>query len=54
MRFLLERKAIETLEAAITLPIAIVVMLTTINLGMVVYEQQAVQAAARPGRTWAV
>lgn len=49
MRFLLERKAIETLEAAITLPIALVVMLATINLGMVVYGQQAVQAAARHG-----
>ncbi len=49
MRFLFERKAIETLEAAITLPITIVVMLATINLGMVVYGQQAVQAAARHG-----
>jgi Flp pilus assembly protein TadG len=49
MRFLNARKAIETLEAAITLPIAILVMLATINLGMVVYGQQAVQAAARQG-----
>ena len=49
MRFLNARKAIETLEAAITLPIAILVMLATINFGMVVYGQQAVQAAARHG-----
>jgi len=43
------RRAIETLEAAITFPIAILVMLATVNLGMVVYGQQAVQAAARQG-----
>ncbi len=49
MRFLKARRAIETLEAAITFPIAILVMLATINLGMVVYGQQAVQAAARHG-----
>ena len=44
-----DQKAIETLEAAITFPIAILVMLATINFGMVVYGQQAVQAAARQG-----
>ncbi len=49
MRFLKARQAIETLEAAITFPIAILVMLATVNLGMVVYGQQAVQAAARQG-----
>ncbi len=49
MRFLRARKAIETLEAAITFPIAMLVMLATVNLGMVVYGQQAVQAAARQG-----
>ena len=49
MRFLKARRAIETVEAAITFPIAILVMLATINLGMVVYGQQAVQAAARHG-----
>ncbi len=49
MRFLKACKAIETLEAAITFPIAILVMLATVNLGMVVYGQQAVQAAARQG-----
>jgi hypothetical protein len=43
------KRAIETLEAAITFPIAILVMLATVNLGMVVYGQQAVQAAARHG-----
>ncbi len=49
MKFLKDRKAIETVEAAITLPIAILVMLATINLGLVVFGQQAVQAAARHG-----
>ncbi|MDD5369155.1 MAG: pilus assembly protein, partial [Anaerolineaceae bacterium] len=49
MRFLRENQGIETIEAAITLPIAILVMLATINLGMVVYGHQAVQAAARQG-----
>jgi hypothetical protein len=49
MRFLKARRGIETLEAAITFPIAILVMLATVNLGMVVYGQQAVQAAARQG-----
>ena len=49
MQILEYHKAIETLEAAITLPIAILVMLATVNLGMVVYGQQAVQAAARQG-----
>ena len=49
MRLLKARRAIETLEAAITFPIAILVMLATVNLGMVVYGQQAVQAAAREG-----
>lgn len=49
MRFLFSKRAIETLEAAITFPIAILVMLATVNLGMVIYGQQAVQAAARHG-----
>jgi len=49
MIFLKSKRAIETLEAAITFPIAILVILATVNLGMVVYGQQAVQAAARHG-----
>jgi len=49
MRFLRAKSAIEMLEAAITTPIAILVMLAIVNLGMVVYAQQAVQAAARHG-----
>jgi hypothetical protein len=49
MKFLKAKRAIETLEAAITFPIAILVMLATVNLGMVVYGQQSVQAAARHG-----
>lgn len=48
-KFLSDRRGIETVEAAITLPIAILVMLATVNLGLVVFGQQAVQAAARHG-----
>lgn len=47
--FLRDRKALETVEAAMTLPIAILVMLVTINMGLVVFGQQAVQSAARHG-----
>lgn len=49
MRFWKDRSGMEMLEAAITTPIAILVMLAIVNLGMVVYAQQAVQAAARHG-----
>lgn len=49
MRFLREKSAMEMLEAAITTPIAILVMLAIINFGVLVYAQQAVQAAARQG-----
>jgi Flp pilus assembly protein TadG len=49
MKFLKDKRGMEMLEAAITTPIAILVMLAIVNLGMVVYAQQAVQAAARHG-----
>ncbi|GAP13221.1 TadE-like protein [Longilinea arvoryzae] len=49
MRFWKDQSGMEMLEAAITTPIAILVMLAIVNLGMVVYAQQAVQAAARHG-----
>lgn len=49
MRFLKDQSGMELLESAITTPIAILVMLAIVNLGMVVYAQQAVQAAARHG-----
>jgi Flp pilus assembly protein TadG len=49
MRMLKDKSGMEMLEAAITTPIAILVMLAIVNLGMVVYAQQAVQAAARQG-----
>jgi hypothetical protein len=49
MRMLRDKSAMEMLEAAITTPIAILVMLAIVNLGMVIYAQQAVQAAARQG-----
>jgi hypothetical protein len=48
-KFLRDNQAMETLEAAITTPIAILIMLATVNLGLLVYGQQAVQAAARHG-----
>jgi Flp pilus assembly protein TadG len=44
MRFLKDQRGIELLEAAITTPIAILMMLAIVNLGMVVYAQQAVHA----------
>ena len=49
MRFLKDKRGAELLEAAITTPIAILVMLAVVNLGMLVYAQQAVQSAARHG-----
>lgn len=48
-KLLRDRSAMETLEAAITTPIAILIMLATINLGMVIFGQQAVEQAARHG-----
>ena len=47
--FFPDRSGMETLEAAITTPIAILMMLASINLGLLVYGQQAVEAAARHG-----
>lgn len=49
MRLLKDQSGMELLEAATTTPIVVLVMLAIINLGMVVYAQQAVQAAARHG-----
>ncbi len=49
MIFLRDKRAMEVLEAAITTPIAILVMLAIVNFGMLVYAQQAVQSAARYG-----
>jgi hypothetical protein len=49
MRLLKDNFGMELLEAAITTPIAILVMVAIVNLGMLVYAQQAVQAAARQG-----
>ena len=48
-RFFKDRRAIEMAEAAMTFPIAILVMLAMTNLGLVVFGQQSVQAAARHG-----
>ncbi|MCX6056103.1 MAG: pilus assembly protein [Chloroflexi bacterium] len=49
MKFLNDNRGMELLEAAITTPIAILVMLAIVNLGMLVFAQQAVQAAAWHG-----
>ncbi len=49
MKLLNDNRGMEMLEAAITTPIAILVMLAIVNFGMLVYGQQAVQAAARHG-----
>jgi Flp pilus assembly protein TadG len=49
MKLLRDNRGMEMLEAAITTPIAILVMVAIANLGMLVYAQQAVQAAARHG-----
>lgn len=49
MEFLKDNHGMELLEAAVTTPIAILVMIAIVNLGMLVYAQQAVQAAARLG-----
>ena len=48
MRFLKDKSGMEMLEAAITTPIAILVMLAIVNMGMLIYAQQAVQAAEAP------
>lgn len=48
-RFLRSDSALETAEAALTLPIVLLVMLAVFNLGMLVYGNQAVQQAARHG-----
>ena len=49
IKLLRSKRGSAALEAAITLPIAVTVMLVIINLGMVVYGQQAVEQAARHG-----
>lgn len=49
LHLLKNKSGMETLEAAITTPIVILVMLATVNLGMVVFAQQAVEQAARHG-----
>lgn len=48
-KFIRDLSAMETLEAVITVPIVVTLMLAIVNLGMLVYGQQAVQAAARHG-----
>jgi hypothetical protein len=46
---LFDERGFETLEAAITLPIACMVLVGAVNLGMVAYAGQMAQEAARHG-----
>jgi len=48
-RFFRDQHAMEALEAAITTPIVLLLMLATLNLGLLVYGQQALEASARQG-----
>jgi hypothetical protein len=49
IKLIRDRSAIETIEASYTIPIALMMMIAIINLGMVVFGQQAVEQAARQG-----
>jgi Flp pilus assembly protein TadG len=44
-----KRKGLEVLEAVITLPVMIAILLSVINLSLVVYGKQAVEDAAEYG-----
>ena len=44
-----ERKGLETLEAVLTLPVMLMLMLSIVNLGMLAYGKQAVEDAAEYG-----
>jgi Flp pilus assembly protein TadG len=49
VRFLRGQRGAETLEAAATLPLMILILLTIIEFGWAVYAQQVAQEAARQG-----
>lgn len=44
-----DKRALEVLEAAATIPVMLLILVAVINLGMAVYAQQAVQNAANYG-----
>lgn len=48
-RFLGGQCGVETLEAAITLPLMVLILLTIVEFGWAVYAQQVAQEAARHG-----
>ncbi len=49
LRFLRGQRGAETLEAAVTLPLMILILLTIVEFGWAVYAQQVAQEAARQG-----
>ena len=44
-----DRRALEVLEAAATIPIMLLILVAVVNLGLAIYAQQAVQNAANSG-----
>ncbi|MBC7258736.1 MAG: pilus assembly protein [Chloroflexi bacterium] len=48
-RFLREQRGVETVEAAVTLPLMVLILLTIVEFGWAVYAQQVAQEAARHG-----
>ena len=44
-----DKKGLETLEAVVTLPIMLMILLSVINLSLLVYGKQAVEDAAEYG-----
>ena len=48
-RFLRGQRGVETLEAAVTLPLMVLILLTIVEFGWAVYAQQVAQEAARHG-----
>jgi hypothetical protein len=51
MKFLKDNHGMELLEAAITTPIAIMVMIAIVNLGMLVYAQHYTPNGVKPSTT---
>ena len=51
-RFLRSERGAEFVEAAVTIPIVVLVMLAIVQFGMVVYASQMASEAARHGVRW--
>ncbi|MBC8450138.1 MAG: pilus assembly protein [Chloroflexi bacterium] len=52
LRFLRSRRGAEFVEAAVTIPIVVLVMLAVVQFGMIVYASQMASEAARQGVRW--